>query len=59
MDGIPLVNPGNPLVRMSQPSRWRGYRVSKPLGLMVIAGVTPVNLKIRGIKKHHRHEVLT
>jgi len=36
-----LINPGNPLVTMSQPSRWRKYRVWKPLGLMVIAGVTP------------------
>jgi radical SAM superfamily enzyme YgiQ (UPF0313 family) len=37
-----LINPGNPLVTMSQPSRWRKYRVWKPLGLMVVAGVTPV-----------------
>jgi radical SAM superfamily enzyme YgiQ (UPF0313 family) len=36
-----LINPGNPLVSMSQPSRWRRYRVWKPLGLMVVAALTP------------------
>ncbi len=41
-----LINPGNPLVSMSQPSRWRKYRVWKPLGLMVIAGVTPAEWEV-------------
>jgi len=36
-----LINPCNPLTSMSQPSRWRKYRVWKPLGLMVLAGLTP------------------
>jgi hypothetical protein len=60
MNGIRLYlfNPGNPLGRMSLPGRRRGYRVCKPLGLMVIAGETPANLKIIGIKKRHRHEAI-
>ena len=36
-----LINPCNPLVSMAQRSRWRKYRVWKPLGLMVIAALTP------------------
>ena len=36
-----LINPCNPLVSMTQRSRWRKYRVWKPLGLMVIAALTP------------------
>jgi len=41
-----LVNPCNPLVSMSQPSRWRRYRVWKPLGLMAIAGATPAQWEV-------------
>lgn len=40
---IYLINPCNPLVSMSQPSRWRKYRVWKPLGLMVLAALTPAD----------------
>jgi len=36
-----LINPCNPLVSMSQRNHWRKYRVWKPLGLMVIAAMTP------------------
>jgi radical SAM superfamily enzyme YgiQ (UPF0313 family) len=37
-----LVNPSNPAVSMLNPkSRWSRSRVWKPLGLMVIAGLTP------------------
>ncbi|MCB4757257.1 MAG: B12-binding domain-containing radical SAM protein [Elusimicrobia bacterium] len=38
-----LINPSNPLVSMVQPkeSRWQRYRVWKPLGLLVLAGLTP------------------
>lgn len=38
-----LVNPSNPLVSMVRvkESRWNRYRVWKPLGLMVLAGLTP------------------
>ena len=37
-----LINPSNPAVSMVNPeSRWSSSRVWKPLGLMVIAGLTP------------------
>ena len=36
-----LINPCNPLVSMAQRSRRRKYRVWNPLGLMVIAALTP------------------
>ena len=38
-----LINPANPLVSIVhvKESRWNRYRVWKPLGLMVIAGLTP------------------
>lgn len=36
-----LINPCNPLVSMAQHNRWSKYRVWKPLGLMVLAALTP------------------
>ena len=38
-----LINPSNPLVSITKvrESRWNRYRVWKPLGLMVLAGMTP------------------
>ncbi|MBI9015864.1 MAG: B12-binding domain-containing radical SAM protein [Phycisphaerae bacterium] len=38
-----LINPSNPLVSIVnvKESRWNRYRVWKPLGLMVLAGLTP------------------
>ena len=38
-----LVNPSNPLVSSvnARESRWNKYRVWKPLGLLVLAGITP------------------
>jgi len=38
-----LVNPSNPLVSIVKikESRWNRYRVWKPLGLLVLAGLTP------------------
>ena len=38
-----LINPSNPLVSITRvkESRWNRYRVWKPLGLMVLAGMTP------------------
>lgn len=38
-----LINPSNPLVSIThvRESHWNRYRVWKPLGLMVLAGLTP------------------
>jgi radical SAM superfamily enzyme YgiQ (UPF0313 family) len=37
-----LINPRNPLVNITnRANRWNKYRVWKPLGLLVLAGVTP------------------
>ena len=38
-----LINPNNPLVSLAnlKESRWNRYRVWKPLGLLVLAGLTP------------------
>ncbi len=38
-----LINPFNPLVSLAnvRESRWNRYRVWKPLGLLVLAGLTP------------------
>src|SRR4030066_279050 len=43
-----LINPSNPLVSIVnvKESRWNRYRVWKPLGLMVIAGLTPPDWEI-------------
>jgi len=43
-----LVNPSNPLVSLTKlkESRWNRYRVWKPLGLMVLAGLTPPEWEI-------------
>ncbi|MFC1573233.1 radical SAM protein, partial [Candidatus Eisenbacteria bacterium] len=43
-----LINPSNPLVSMIKvkESRWNRYRVWKPLGLMVLAGMTPPEWEI-------------
>jgi radical SAM superfamily enzyme YgiQ (UPF0313 family) len=43
-----LINPANPLVRILKvkESRWNRYRVWKPLGLMVLAALTPPEWEI-------------
>jgi len=43
-----LINPTNPLVSLLKvkESRWNRYRVWKPLGLMVLAGLTPPEWEI-------------
>ena len=43
MPRLLLINPSNSLVNMAKTSRsrWSRYRVWKPLGLMVLAGLTP------------------
>lgn len=39
-----LINPCNPLVNISSTkNRWSKYRVWKPLGLLVLAGLTPAD----------------
>ncbi len=41
-----LVNPRNPLVSLTRKNRWSKYRVWKPLGLLVVAGLTPPQWEI-------------
>ncbi len=43
-----LINPSNPLVSIVRvrESRWNRYRVWKPLSLMVLAGLTPLEWEI-------------
>jgi len=43
-----LINPSNPLVSINhvKESRWNRYRVWKPLGLLVLAGLTPPDWEI-------------
>jgi len=36
-----LINPCNPMVSLVKKSRWSKYRVWKPLGLLILAGLTP------------------
>jgi radical SAM superfamily enzyme YgiQ (UPF0313 family) len=43
-----LINPSNPFVTLTkvEESRWSRYRVWKPLGLLVLAGLTPPEWEI-------------
>jgi radical SAM superfamily enzyme YgiQ (UPF0313 family) len=43
-----LINPSNPLVSLVKvkENRWNRYRVWKPLGLMILAGLTPPEWEI-------------
>ncbi|MFP4106453.1 MAG: B12-binding domain-containing radical SAM protein [Phycisphaerae bacterium] len=43
-----LINPFNPMVSLAnvRESRWNRYRVWKPLGLLVLAGLTPAEWEI-------------
>ena len=43
-----LINPSNPLVSSVKvkENRWNRYRVWKPLSLMVLAGLTPLEWEI-------------
>ena len=38
-----LINPSNPLVSIAKPqeNRWHSYTTWKPLGLLVVAALTP------------------
>jgi radical SAM superfamily enzyme YgiQ (UPF0313 family) len=42
-----LINPRNPLVNAgSKENRWNKYRIWKPLGLLVLAGLTPAEWEV-------------
>ncbi|KKL72606.1 hypothetical protein LCGC14_2083240, partial [marine sediment metagenome] len=41
-----LINPRNPRVSLAKKSRWSKYRVWKPLGLLILAGLTPPEWEI-------------
>lgn len=49
-----LINPNNPLVNLAkvQENRWNRYRVWKPLGLLVLAGLTPPEWEITVIDEN-------
>jgi radical SAM superfamily enzyme YgiQ (UPF0313 family) len=51
-----LINPNNPLVNLAnvKESRWNHYRVWKPLGLLVLAGLTPPEWEITVIDENLR-----
>ena len=51
-----LINPSNPLVSVVnvRESRWTRYRVWKPLGIMVLAGMTPPEWDISIIDENFR-----
>jgi len=51
-----LINPNNPLVSLAnvKESRWNRYRVWKPLGLLVLAGLTPPEWDVTVIDENLR-----
>jgi len=50
-----LINPSNPFVSsVNASSRWNRYRVWKPLGLLVLAGLTPPEWEITIIDENLR-----
>jgi radical SAM superfamily enzyme YgiQ (UPF0313 family) len=51
-----LINPNNRLVSLAnvKESRWNRYRVWKPLGLLVLAGLTPPEWEITVIDENLR-----
>ncbi|MFA6133058.1 MAG: radical SAM protein [Phycisphaerae bacterium] len=51
-----LINPNNPLVSLAKvkESRWNRYRIWKPLGLLVLAGLTPSDWEITVIDENLR-----
>ena len=51
-----LINPTNPLVSLAnvKESRWNRFRVWKPLGLLVLAGMTPPQWEITVIDENLR-----
>lgn len=51
-----LINPNNPLVNLAnvKGNRWNRYRVWKPLGLLVLAGLTPPDWDITVVDENLR-----
>jgi radical SAM superfamily enzyme YgiQ (UPF0313 family) len=51
-----LINPNNPLVSLAnvKESRWNRFRIWKPLGLLVLAGLTPGDWEITVIDENLR-----
>ena len=51
-----LINPNNPLVSLAnvKESRWNRFRIWKPLGLLVLAGLTPPEWEITVIDENLR-----
>ncbi len=47
-----MINLRNPLVSLVKKSRWRKYRVWKPLGLLILAGLTPPAWEIKIIDEN-------
>ncbi len=49
-----LINPLSPLIQMTdvKHSRWNRYRIWKPLGLLVLAGVTPPEWQVTVIDEN-------
>ena len=47
-----LINPRNPMVSLTRKSRWTKYRVWKPLGLLILAGLTPPAWEIKIIDEN-------
>src|SRR5512140_39520 len=51
-----LINPRSPLVSLTnvKETRWNRYRIWKPLGLLVLAGLTPAEWQITVIDENLR-----